>query len=151
MTENQTVRRRWMLTASVVAVAFGRLTLKEGGTTLFGGPQARAVGGRFVPFVLWFDFLAGFAYVVAGIGLWMRRRWALWLAVAITAATALVFAAFGVHVLGGGAYEPRTVIAMTLRTLVWAGLAAVAWTALVPRRDRAPAHPGNSQSAQYLE
>lgn len=134
MTGNPAVRRRWMLAASLVAVSFGLLTFKEGGTVLFGGPQARAAAGQVVPFVLWFNFLAGFAYVVAGVGLWMQRRWALWLALLITASTALVFAAFGVHVLGGGAHETRTVVAMTLRTLVWAALAAIAWKALAPRR-----------------
>jgi hypothetical protein len=81
----------------------------------------------YVPFVLWFNFLAGFAYVIAGVGLWMRRRWAAWMAVAIAVATALVFLAFGVHVALGGAWERRTVIAMTLRTLVWVGIAAMAW------------------------
>jgi hypothetical protein len=39
---------------------------------------------------------------------------------------AATFAAFGAHVLSGGAYELRTVIAMTLRTLVWV---AIAWAA----------------------
>jgi uncharacterized membrane protein (DUF2068 family) len=77
--------------------------------------------------VLWFNFLAGFAYIVAGVGLWMRRRWAAWLAIVITVATALVFLAFGVHVALGGAWERRTVVAMTLRTLVWAGISAIAW------------------------
>ena len=134
MSANPTVRRRWMQAASLVAVAFGLLTLKEGGTVLFGGPEARAAAGQVVPFVLWFNFAAGFAYVAAGVGLWMQRRWALWLAVAIAASTGLVFAAFGVHVLGGGAHETRTVVAMTLRTLVWAALAAIAWKALAPRR-----------------
>ncbi|MFO1218272.1 MAG: hypothetical protein U1E89_07885 [Burkholderiaceae bacterium] len=130
-----TVRRRWLLAASLVAVAFGLLTLKEGGTVLFGGREARAAAGQIVPFVLWFNFGAGFAYVVAGVGLWMQRRWALWLAVAIAASTALVFAAFGVHVFAGGAHETRTVIAMTLRTLVWMVLAAIAWQALALRRS----------------
>jgi len=134
MTANPTVRWRWMLAASIVAVAFGLLTLKEGGTVLFGDPQARAAAGQVVPFVLWFNFAAGFAYLAAGVGLWMQRRWALWLAVSIAASTALVFAAFGVHVLGGGAHETRTAVAMTLRTLVWAALAAVAWRALAPHR-----------------
>ena len=39
---------------------------------------ARQAAGHYVPFVLWFNFLAGFAYIVAGVGLWMRRRWAAW-------------------------------------------------------------------------
>ncbi|MEK7703333.1 MAG: hypothetical protein AAB426_00130 [Myxococcota bacterium] len=112
---------------SVVAVLFGLATVVEGGTTLFGNAAARAAAGDIVPFVLWFNFVAGLAYVVSGIGLWLRYRWAVWLAVAIAAATACVFAAFGVHVFVGGAYEQRTVVAMSLRTLVWLTIAAVAW------------------------
>lgn len=113
--------------AAVVAIAFGLLTIKEGGTVLFGDATARAAAGNYVPFVVWFNFLAGFAYVTAGIGLWMKRRWAAWLAVSIAAATALVFAAFGVHVFLGGAYELRTAFAMGLRTVVWSLISVVAW------------------------
>lgn len=116
---------------SLVAVAFGLLTLKEGGAILFGGEAARAAAGNYVPFVLWFNFLAGFAYVVAGIGLWLRQSWAVGLAIIIAAATALTFAAFGIHVFSGGAFEPRTVVAMSLRTLVWATIAAIAWRGLL--------------------
>ena len=127
-------RSVWVRVISLVAVGFGQLTIKEGGTVLFGGEAARASAGNYVPFVLWFNFVAGFAYVIAGAGLWMQQRWAALLAVAIVAATALTFAAFGVHVYFGGAYEPRTVIAMSLRTLVWAVIAAVAWRQLLRRR-----------------
>ena len=112
---------------SLIAIAFGLLTLKEGGAVLFFDGVERAAAGSYVPFVLWFNFLAGFAYVAAGVGLWLRRRWAVRLATAIAVATALVFLAVGVHVALGGAWERRTVVAMTLRTLVWAGIAAIAW------------------------
>ena len=53
------------------------------------------MAGNYIGFVLWFNFLAGFAYVVAGVGLLAMQRWALWLSVAIAAATLLVFIAFG--------------------------------------------------------
>lgn len=115
---------------SLVAVGFGLLTIKEGGTILFGDEAARVAAGKYVPFVLWFNFVMGFAYVVAGAGLWLQQRWAVWLAAAIAAATVLTFAAFGMHVYSGGAYEQRTVIAMSLRTLVWVAIAAVAALAL---------------------
>jgi hypothetical protein len=121
--------RTWAI--SLVAVAFGLLTIKEGGSILFGGEAARAAAGNYVPFVLWFNFLAGFAYVVAGVGLWLQQRWAVRLAIIIAAATALIFAAFGTHILSGGAFEPRTVVAMSLRTLVWTTIAAIAWRSLV--------------------
>jgi hypothetical protein len=111
---------------AVLAIAFGVLTIFSGGRTLFGPEAVRQSAGAYVPFVLWFNFAAGFAYVVAGAGLWLQRLWAARLAAAIAAATLLVFAAFGVHVLTGGAYEMRTVAAMTLRSLVWLGIAWLA-------------------------
>lgn len=133
MTAFKQQRGFWIWAISLVAVGFGLLTIKEGGTILFGDEEARTAAGNYVPFVLWFNFVAGFAYVLAGAGLWMQQRWAVWLAIAIAAATALTFAAFGVHVYSGGAYEQRTVIAMSLRTLVWVTIAAIAWRRLVRR------------------
>lgn len=116
---------------AMAAIGFGLLTIKEGGAVLFGGEAAQASAGNYVPFVLWFNFLAGFTYVAAGAGLWRQHRWAVWLAVVIAATTALVFAAFGVHIYAGGAYEMRTVIAMSFRTLVWVMIAAIAWRGLL--------------------
>ena len=121
-----------------VAIAFGLLTLKEGGAVIFGDAAARAAAGDYVPFVVWFNFLAGFAYVIAGIGLWMRQRWAGWLAISIAAATALAFAAFGLHMLSGGAYELRTAFAMGFRTLVWSLISVVAWRQLLRRSAAVP-------------
>ncbi|MDI4635874.1 hypothetical protein J7U46_22605 [Pelomonas sp. V22] len=117
-------------TLAVVAVLFGLLTVLSGGRTLFGGNAARLAAGAIVPFVLWFNFVAGFAYLSCGLGLWGRRRWSVPLAVFIAVATGLVFAAFGVHAWNGGAYEARTVGAMALRTLLWAGIAGAAYRAL---------------------
>jgi hypothetical protein len=120
-----------MRAMALVAIAFGLLTIASGGRALFGGEAARLSAGAYVPFVLWFNFAAGFAYVGAGTGLWLQRRWAVGLAAAIAVATLLVFAAFGVHIMLGGAYENRTVAAMTLRSAVWL---AIAW--LAARRMR---------------
>jgi len=111
---------------SLLALGFGMLTLKEGGTVLFGDEAARTAAGNYVPFVLWFNFISGFAYVIAGVGLWLQQRWAVWLAAGIVVAIVLVFAAFGMHISSGGAYEQRTVIAMSLRTLVWIVIASLA-------------------------
>src|SRR5687768_7586432 len=98
--------------AGAAAVLFGGLTVLYGGQALFGRPEARAAVGDAVLFVLWFNFAAGFFYVIAGIGLVMRRPWAVRLSAIVAFATLAVFAGFGVHVLQGGAYEMRTVGAM---------------------------------------
>jgi hypothetical protein len=111
------------LLAGGMAAAFGLLTIVSGGTALMGAIDMGAV----VPFVLWFNAMAGLAYVAGGILLWRSHRLALPVALAILIATAAVFAAFGWRAASGGAYEMRTVGAMTLRTTFWAVMAWVAW------------------------
>ena len=56
-------RPGWAKPAAIAAGVFGVLTLYSGGMALFGGELARAAVGNAVPFVLWFNFLAGFAYI----------------------------------------------------------------------------------------
>jgi len=118
-------RPRWLLPAAALALVFGIATIIAGGRVAFGSEAARAAEGDYVPFVLWFNVLAGFAYVAAGIALGLARPWAARLAFAIAVGSALVYAAFGLHVLGGGAFTRHTVMAMALRTLVWVGIAVL--------------------------
>lgn len=115
-------RSRAPAIAAAIAVTFGLLTIVSGGRALFGGVDMGAV----VPFVLWFNFLAGFAYVLAGIGLWRGTRWAPMLSLGIAVATVAVFAAFLWHVGSGGAWEARTMGAMILRSGVWMVIATLA-------------------------
>lgn len=125
----------WLIRSlSVVAILFGLMTIKEGGAVLLGNEAALAAAGKYVPFVLWFNFLSGFAYIVAGIGLWLQQRWAVWLAVVIAALIALTFVAFGIHINSDGAYEQRTVIAMSMRTVVWFMIAVVTTQLLLRKR-----------------
>lgn len=115
-------RTRSLTVVAILAIAFGLLTIVSGGRALFGGVDMGAV----VPFVLWFNFLAGFAYVAAGLGLWYQTGWATGLAIAIALATAAVFAIFLWHISTGAAYEARTMGAMGLRLVVWVMIAVVA-------------------------
>ena len=113
--------------AALVALIFGAMTLFGGGTALFGGEMVQEAVGEAVPFILWFNFAAGFAYVLAGWGLWTLRPWAAWLSGAICLATLGILLAFLVHVLRGGGYELRTLVALPLRAGVWAAIFATAW------------------------
>jgi hypothetical protein len=115
---------RWAV--AIVAAAFGVATVVAGGRVLFGGAVARDAAGAFVPFVVWFNFAAGFAYVAAAAGLALGRGWSAGVAAAIAAATLLVFAAFGVHVAMGGAFETRTVVALAFRWGFWVAFATAA-------------------------
>ena len=128
-----TIRKRpaWVWITAIVAVIFGMMTIKSGGSVLFIDGEARLAAGNYVDFVLWFNFLAGFFYVATGIGIWLDKAWAPKAAITIAALTLLVFAAFGVHILNGGEYEQRTVIAMSMRTLVWTAIAVTCWRQLL--------------------
>ena len=123
-------RPRWATVAAIVAVVFGGATILSGGRALFGSMEARAALGDIVPFVLWFNFVAGFAYVLAGIGLFLWKRWAAELAALIAGTTALAFLGLGIHIATGGAFQMRTVSAMALRTGVWVVIAVPACRAL---------------------
>ena len=117
----------WLAAASIVAVVFGLLTVTEGGHVLFGGEEARRAAGAYVPYVLWFNFIAGFAYIAAGAGLWAGHRAAAALAFTIAGATLFTYLMFGVHIATGGAYEERTVFAMALRSAVWVAISFAAY------------------------
>lgn len=114
---------------AIVAIAFGAVTLFSGAQALFGSPEARASVGNAVPFVLWFNFCAGFVYILAGWGLLRRRPWAVHASIFLASSTALIAAAFGAYILGGGAFEVRTVGAMAIRLLFWIAVSVAAISA----------------------
>jgi len=105
--------------AGLLAIGFGIMTLVEGGHTLFGGPEVYAAAGKVVPWVLYFNFAAGFVYIATGALSIAKKSYAKPLAIGLAVANAVVFAALLIHVFAGEPYETRTVMAMTLRTAFW--------------------------------
>lgn len=108
---------------------------------LLGDDEAARAAGHYVPFVLWFNTVAGLAYIVAGLGLWLLRRWAAGLSFVIAASSLAVLFAFGVHIAVGGAYELRTLIAMTMRSAVWSKRSASSCASLPLRVSFASRNP----------
>lgn len=120
------LKRPLLLTIlGIVAIVFGAATIKEGGTVLF-TESGKLDAGKFVPFVLWFNFLAGFAYILAGIMLLKLKNCSRRLSSVIAVSTIIIFILFGVHIFKGGEYEVRTLVAMTLRSGLWIMIALVA-------------------------
>lgn len=115
----------WLRALAVVALIFGVMTLFSAGSILFGPQSASDQAGDYVPFVLLFNFAAGFAYIVAAAGIWLGRGWAFALSLLIALSTALIAVIFAGHVISGGAYEMRTVGALALRTGFWSVISLV--------------------------
>lgn len=117
--------------SAIIAILFGLLTLKSGGEVLFINGVGREAAGNFIPYVLWFNFVMGLIYIIAGIGLWLQKKWAAWLSIFIAVSTLVVFAILGVHIYLGGLFEQRTIGAMTLRSSLWSIISIVAYRNLL--------------------
>lgn len=117
----------WKKTLGIIAVLFAALTLFKSGQILFGPQSARDAVGDFVPFVVQFNFVAGFAYLLAGIGIFLGRRWALGMSALIALATLVTTVFFARHLLAGGAFEMQTVGALGIRSLFWIVVSLILW------------------------
>lgn len=115
----------WVRPVAVAAALFGLLTIFSGGTALFGGAAAKAAVGDAVPFVLWFNFLAGFVYLIGAFAIYKSTFWVQRIAWLIGLSTLLVFAVLILVALSGTPFEWRTVGAMTIRTGFWLAIAFV--------------------------
>ncbi len=109
----------WARWAGVAAAVFGAATVFAGGAALFGGQATEAAVGNAVPVVLWFNFCAGFAYLIGAATLIARAPVARIIALLIGLLTLAVFALFIFKVVNGTPFEWRTVGAMTLRSGFW--------------------------------
>lgn len=135
MNEMSVYSRWWLRLLAIFTVVFGLATIKAGGSVLFGDGEARQAAGAYLPFVVWFNFFAGFGYIVGGIGIFQRKTWSVLVAASLAIGTLITFAFFLNHVISGGAYEVRTMLAMTLRATVWIVATVTAWRLiLLPER-----------------
>ena len=124
MAETRAKAPWWAQILTVVAVAFGAFSINASGGVLLapGDAPAAPVGRGWA----WFGLLNGVAYVVAGVGLWGLRLWAVRAAVFIAAATLAAFAAYGLWVLFGNPLDIHAVAELGVRFVVWTVIAASA-------------------------
>lgn len=115
--------RKWVRPVAVIAGLFGMLTVFSGGMVLFGGSAVKAAAGDAVPMVLWFNFLAGFAYIVGAVALYSFSPLAQKIAWMIGGCTLLIFALLIALIVFGTPFEGRTIGAMVLRSGFWLAIA----------------------------
>lgn len=101
---------------------FGSMTVVSGGRALF-TESGIATRGNIVPLVLWFNFIAGFFYLLAGFSTLKLKACIRKLSIALATFNVCVFLYLLNHIFQGGLYENRTLIAMSFRTAFWIGFA----------------------------
>jgi len=118
---------KWEKIMAIVAILFGVISLFKAGSVLFGPQSAGEAVGDFVPFVVWFNFVAAGFYMLAGIGIYIGRSWGYWISGLIALGTIITAAAFVRHLMIGGAYEMQTVGALIIRSGFWCVVTALLW------------------------
>lgn len=103
---------------ALLFLVFGIMTLISGGRSLFteAGVASR---GNIVPVVLWFNFIAGFFYLMAGISTFRLKVCVKKLAIVLAVLNTIVLLYLANHIYQGGLYENKTVVAMSFRTVFW--------------------------------
>lgn len=103
---------------ALVFIIFGFLTIISGGKNLFSESGIKS-NENIVPLVLWFNFIAGFFYFIAGILIFKLKPCVKRLSFIIAILNVIVLFYFINHVFQGGLFEKKTVFAMSFRTLFW--------------------------------
>lgn len=110
------------ITIALLILIFGFATIISGGKALFTdiGLKTR---GNILPLVLWFNFIAGFLYILTGVLTFRLISCAKKLSILLAITNVGVLIYLLNHIYQGGLYETRTLIAMSFRTIFWILLA----------------------------
>jgi hypothetical protein len=110
-------------TSAAVGVVFGALSVVAGSRVLAGTDRPDYI---VLTWLVVYNVAAGLVGVVAGVGLWLLRRWAVGLARTIAVAHSAVLVVLMASWSAGPSVAADSVIAMLLRAVVWASIALVA-------------------------
>jgi hypothetical protein len=105
--------------ASLLSAAVGSLSFISGLTVLTG---LRDVDYLTLSSLIVYNTIAGIAALIAGLGLWRKRRWAVRLTAAIAGAHLIVLTFVSFGYMQGGPVAVESLYAMAFRVLTWVGI-----------------------------
>ncbi|MBP7776184.1 MAG: hypothetical protein KA371_03570 [Acidobacteria bacterium] len=109
--------------AAVVGAVFGGLGIVAGTRVLTG---LDTPDYTVLPWLVVYNVVAGVVGVGVGLGVWQRRGWAATAALALAGGHAAVLMALAARLAVGGEVANDSLMAMTLRVIVWSGIAWIA-------------------------
>ncbi len=124
--------RGWLRVAGAVAAAFSALAVIAGTRVLTGVDKPDYV---VLPWLVRYNVAAGLGGVAVGAGLWLIRPWAVTGAAALAAMHGSVLVSLLGRWVGGYPVANDSLVAMTLRTVVWSVLTVVVRRATGPRKS----------------
>lgn len=122
--ETLALKPMWIKALSLFTIVFGLVTIFSGGNVLF-TESGKLAAGKIVPLVLWYNFIAGFFYIIAGLAIFKQKSAAIRLSLFLANSAVAIYFALLVHIFKGNEYELRTLIAMTFRTFYWVAVTII--------------------------
>lgn len=114
----------WLTTLSIFTIVFGIVTIFAGGNALF-TESGKLAAGKIIPLILWYNFIAGFFYIMAGFAMFKQKSIAIRLSMLLANSAFAIYFALLMHIFDGKEYEMRTLYAMTFRTFYWIAIAII--------------------------
>ncbi|MFZ1813016.1 MAG: hypothetical protein WBO55_00485 [Rhizobiaceae bacterium] len=115
----------WQKALGLAGIGFGLMSVLAGGSVVLSDGTARELAGEIIPAVVWFNFLTGPVYVLAGVAILLDHPTARMMSALLSAAILGVSAHLLWQIVIGTAFEMRTVAAMSLRLIFWTGAAVL--------------------------
>lgn len=113
--------------AAIALALFAAVTIFMSGSVIFDLFGIRAQEGHYVQFVVNANFVCGFLYLIAAIGLFRHRKWSNPLLVTTLGILLVAFLGLMWHIEAGGLYEMKTVKALGGRFLITLVFAGISW------------------------
>ena len=123
--------RTFVRSAAAIGALFSGVTVWAGTRVLTG---LDVPGYVVLPWLVLYNVAAGLFGVAVGAGLWLGRRWAIAASSVLAAAHLSVLIALISLRASGGEVANDSLVAMTLRSVVWVVIALLARRAAGPRR-----------------
>ena len=116
---------------SIIVTIFGIMTVISGSVVIFSNKVIQKFAGDYVEFVVWFNLLSGFVYILTGLGLWKGKKWSIPVSVLLTLSITIILIIFSFYVGQGGAYEVRTFYALTFRMVLWLAVSIISYKTFI--------------------
>ncbi len=121
--KNSPLQTDWKVTqqkrarlASILAIALGLLSVREGGAVLLG---LAIPDYHVLPWLVWYNVIMGVVSIAAGAGMWKQQDRSVALAVKILVFHGIVFVSLFIMYQLGQVVAARSIYAMLFRTFIW--------------------------------
>lgn len=120
--------RKFILKSSAVfLLLFGLLSLFMTISVIFDLFDVRKMEGNYVLFVVYANLVCAIMYLFSAYGFFTEKQWTTMCLFVAACILILAFVGLLIHIVTGGIYELKTIMAMTFRTFITMVFTGISW------------------------